>query len=304
MTNYLSTTGGNGAITNCRNRNFRITYKNSNQEIVDINAQGCVIRINLNVAADNSGGGTTTPAVNPTYVAPTLSVSVTPNGLFEAGQVVSFTGNIAFNQGQILLSGQVQGTRAGAVTQYYIEAPGAQAFTAITSGSYSLPNTTVSRGKDTFSAKVDYAAGPQPVDSNGNNYDTPLAAGSLIATTQIEGVLPIFASTVTVGTLTKQALISESTAQLSLTLAEESSGSPKQSFAIPVNFGGANHGLIKVEYWNPITQAYDSTDQIADFTATATTETVQGIAQNYTLYTYNGIMRGATLMRFTFGALS
>lgn len=136
-------------------------------------------------------------AIEPQYpelIAPTFSLSHN-QGTREVGTTVNLTLTASFNRGQILgkLVGGVweplteQGKRAGAVTSYVIDGTNTG-----TTPSKNNPSYVVVLGNNSFIATVSYAAGPQPKDSENENFDLPLPAGSLNASTQFTGIIPYF----------------------------------------------------------------------------------------------------------------
>jgi hypothetical protein len=59
-----------------------------------------------------------------------------------------------------------------------------------------ISNFVVIEGSTTWSASVNYDAGPQPLDSNNSNFGSPLADGSLSASTSITGYLLRYAGAI------------------------------------------------------------------------------------------------------------
>lgn len=92
-------------------------------------------------------------------------------------------------------------------------------------------------GTKTASVIVSYAASSiQPKDSKGNNYLTPLGAGTVSATINIETVFPFFATSNDIDNLLKQSLISSSIGYYEFNLKNEVLISPgsakKQKFEL------------------------------------------------------------------------
>ena len=127
----------------------------------------------------------------PTLNAPSFSLS-NNQGNPEIGTTVSVLLTFNFNRGSILGSTSgiwnpsfFQNFRAGASSSYTIN------------GTTQVGNTlTVSRvvaATNSYSGTVTYATGPQPLDSKGNNYSTPLAgATSASQSTSFTGIYPYF----------------------------------------------------------------------------------------------------------------
>ena len=127
----------------------------------------------------------------PTYTPPTLTLAATGvASSVEAGTVGNVTLTATFNRGSIngkkvggiWQPSTFQNYRAGAANKYTIDSTdeGLTNTKILTSQSIAL-------GVNTWSNQVDYDQGSQPVDSNDANYQSPLAAGSLTASTSISG---------------------------------------------------------------------------------------------------------------------
>jgi hypothetical protein len=126
----------------------------------------------------------------PTYVAPSATLSINISSTVECGYQQSATLTVSFSRGQIKgdISGGVwdpnafQNYRSGAVDYYIINGTNTG-----TTNTKSLGTYTVTEGTNSFSSTSYYTEGPQPVDSTGTNYETPLAAGSVNANRSIYG---------------------------------------------------------------------------------------------------------------------
>ena len=129
----------------------------------------------------------------PTLISPTFSLSNNA-GTREIGSSSAITLTFNFNRGDILgktVSGiwepaTTQGYRAGASTSYTING------TTQVGNTLSVSPTLLSGG-NTFNGTVTYATGIQPIDSKGNNYNSPLpGATSASQSTTIQGIYPYF----------------------------------------------------------------------------------------------------------------
>lgn len=115
------------------------------------------------------------PTVNPTFTAPSASISLKSYSNIQeigADAPTAANFNVGFNPGAITLAGKKQNNRAGAQD---VEA------SKILYGSTkveSLPSKVTAGAMDYY-YRASYAEGPQPKDSKGNNYQTPLAAGNV-----------------------------------------------------------------------------------------------------------------------------
>lgn len=130
----------------------------------------------------------------PTFVAPSFGLSNNVSGVREIGAALNLTLTFNFNRGQILgnvVNGvwnpsAVQNPRAGTANSYTLNGvtqPG---------NTLAVNNYTV-QANNVFSGIVNYAQGPQPKNSMGANYGTPLDGGTSPAqTSSFIGVYPYF----------------------------------------------------------------------------------------------------------------
>lgn len=144
------------------------------------------------------------PTVNPTYVAPSVTLSISGYSLTqEVGATAPTADNFthSFSAGAINLNGVKQANRAGAETS--------ESFIYVNnSASNNVLPETVALGDTTYKYRAYYAEGAQPKDNKGNDYQSPLAAGYVDSSkVTINGTYPWYASTVTSGVLDKQALV-------------------------------------------------------------------------------------------------
>lgn len=145
----------------------------------------------------------------PTFVAPSASLSYSADTYAEVGSTISArTGTVSYNAGSIDLQGTKQNDRGGAATQYALSTSGADteySDTSASSGAFSVPALTrATKGNIVLTGTVNYAQGPQPKDSDGQDYDSPLPAGSVSATKTIQFIQAFFygkSSTFAVSTL-------------------------------------------------------------------------------------------------------
>lgn len=115
------------------------------------------------------------PTVNPTFTAPSASISLKSYQNVQeigANAPTAANFNVSFNAGAITLAGKKQNNRAGAQNME------ASKILYSSSKVESLPGKVVAGAMDYY-YRAAYAEGPQPKDSKGNNYQTPLAAGSV-----------------------------------------------------------------------------------------------------------------------------
>lgn len=137
------------------------------------------------------------PTLYPTFTAPSASLSYSADTYYAVGSTISAkTATLTYNAGAITLNGVKQNDRGGAATNYAIATTGADteySDTNASSGSFSVPALTrATKGTIKITGTVSYAQGAQPLDSKGNNYDNPLAAGTVTSTKTINFVQPYY----------------------------------------------------------------------------------------------------------------
>lgn len=136
------------------------------------------------------------PTLYPTFTNPSASLSYSSDTYYEVGATIAAkTGTLTYNAGAITLNGTKQNNRGGAATSYTLASTGADTEYSSTknSGSFSVSTLTRStKGSIVLTGTINYAEGPQPKDSKGNDYDIPLAAGSVSASKTMNFILPYY----------------------------------------------------------------------------------------------------------------
>lgn len=137
------------------------------------------------------------PTLYPTLTNPSASLSYSANAYYAVGGTVSaLTATLALNRGSINPSYGTSGYRSGAATNYAIATSGADteySDSSASSGTFSVPALTrASKGTIVVTGTVSYAAGEQPKDSKGGDYDSPLAAGSVSASKTLTFIQPYY----------------------------------------------------------------------------------------------------------------
>lgn len=222
------------------------------------------------------------PTVNPTLTDPSASLSLKGYtniqlvGSPAPEQDTNF--NKTFNRGSIKIGTKEQDKRAGEQTSdslYY------------NTESTEWP-TTVVEGTMNFYYKVNYAAGPQPKNSKGENYSTPLAAGSVTSSAcPVYGVYRYYAG---IGNLTQEIPLTKDSS-FTITLAAEN-GVNKHQFAIP-----AKYTVSKVEVWNTLNNSWVEYDKTSGLTET----TYDNNGVSYKKYVRNDAgLNGELQYRITF----
>lgn len=263
------------------------------------------------------------PVEYPSLSNPDNTINTASSKIQEIGNVIDFTITTTFSRGSINPAYGTSGYRSGLPTSY--EYTGAQIAGSQPSGAYSdnknLTNYLILQGSQEWSSKVHYNMGEQPVDSEGHPYDSALPAGSTsFKTLSIEGVYPIFATTSSVSTDTKQPLYSMiTTSMVELDMAGED-GINKQSFEIPFEWE-LNNPLSTVETYNTFSEKWTETGldqwnmfsivkdiyssnvdytQLNMFSEVKDTKDIYSNNVNYTKYIYNGPQRDSTKIRLVF----
>lgn len=126
----------------------------------------------------------------PTFTLPTYSLITNQSANIETGTILDVLVTYNYNRGSI--NGKIDGGiwqpatmqdyRGGAATQYIINGTNMSTTNNRTISSYQIIDNA-----NTFSGGVTYLIGPQPVDSLGNNYDSPYPSGTVSRTTSIMG---------------------------------------------------------------------------------------------------------------------
>ncbi len=236
------------------------------------------------------------PELDPTLTNPSNGFSISPSGLREIGETIAtITLSATFNKGSISPAYGTTGFRSGDPNNYVYTGTGAtdNASTALTD-TETVSSYTVLQGSNSWTGAVDYDAGPQPLTSKGNNFNSPLPAGTTSTITRtITGVYPAFATTSAIGTLTKQSL-QVMTTYIQVSMVAETGNGDKQTIDIP----DAWSTITGIQQFNTLSGAWE-TIALSSFTTSATTQTIQGNSVNYTKYTYNDNTIGARQLRFT-----
>ena len=137
----------------------------------------------------------------PTFTAPSFTLTENISNTLEIGTITNVTLSANFNRGAIVgdlvlgvwNSGVAQDFRAGTAIEYIINGTNTG-----TTPSLLVSNYQVVSGNQNWSATVNYNTGPQPLDSKGNNFSSPLSSGGLSdSTPNVNGVRRYFYGTET-----------------------------------------------------------------------------------------------------------
>lgn len=251
------------------------------------------------------------PTVEPTYQNPNNSFTENAAAYYEVNDTTSISFTATLDRGQILLNGSFQDFRSGPPNSYFYTDPSANSYGPVDVSTSVNPDVQtpgtylVTQGIQTWTSRIAYDQGPQPLDNKGAPTGSPWPAGTTNSkSVSLEGVYPLFATTVDINTLTKQNLISMSTSVTpGYTLVAETGGA-KQQFEIPDKWTDINP-LVGVQTYNSFAGAWEfqggsASASLTSWTTTPTSQTIQGVNENYTLYTYNGVDRGSIEIRLIF----
>lgn len=225
------------------------------------------------------------PTVVPTFTAPSVTLALSGyTATQEVGAAAPTESNFksTFDRGAITLNGVKQDNRAGDETnESFLYVNGSADNTT-------LP-TTVTAGSTTYKYRAYYEEGPQPKDNKGNNYSSPLAASYVDSSAvTINGTYPWYASTVTAGVLTKQALISWNATAGSMTTprftVQPHTANAPQMIKTP-------RAITAMQMLNTVSNQMD-TISYSDWTVTESTE----MDITYYTYTYTGVARGSVTL--------
>lgn len=236
------------------------------------------------------------PTVNPTFEDPTASLSLKNTSTTPIIQEVGTTGasvpvaasfNREYNPGAIKIAGVKKQNRGG-------DLQSDKSFIYI--NNYIVNKefpTEIPEGSTIYKYRAAYAQGPQPLDSKGNNYQTPLPPGIVDSNAVIiYGVYPYFTNKDNNGAFAKLALTNSNTLSAVKFKAE---GPNKHAFKLP-----AKYTLIKVELLNTLSGKYEYYG-VHKFTKTTENIKVQGKQVSYTVYTRNDAgFNGESTFNITF----
>ena len=250
------------------------------------------------------------PTLNPILVNPSNGFSMTPSSgsLFEVGCTQTLAFSATFSQGSITpayCGGP--STRSGLPSTYNYTGTGLPPTVSTTAllNNQSVGSYTALIGLQSWGSSVSYSAGSQPLNSKGGNYCSPLA-GSTTSTipVSIEGVYPLYGTTSTIGSLSKQTLVSMINGNnIQLNLVAETGGY-KQKFEIPCAWL-TSRPLVGVCLYNSVSghweyQGGTTTSSLSYWNKTSTVETIQTIPIGYCQYTYNGVDRSLVCIELAF----
>ena len=238
------------------------------------------------------------PEIDPTIEAPSASISLNSSS-FPRIQEVGSAGNSipsaddfqkTWNPGMIYIveKANKQNDRAGAVNSSMIEFASAD-------GTWSEALTSIIlEGNNSYRWKVDYSQGPQPLTSKGNDFGSPLQAGTIYSNTvTITGVYPYFGNTITSSELTKLPLTKDSSFEFDAVSEDKDTG--RHKFSLP-----AKYNVTSINYWDTVAEDWRPMS-LALFDKSDVKQNVQGTEVDYQLWERNEeALSGATKFQVNF----
>ena len=217
------------------------------------------------------------PVMYPTLTDPSGTLTVSPTGtLLESGSTQSVTFTATLDKGSITPPYGTTGYRSGDATEYKMN-----------SGNYQSGNTwteTITEsGTLSWKANIKYAEGPQPKNSKGGDYESPLPAGNLDTNTiTYEFVDAIWANTSDITTVAKLGLVSKNTKVKEFQFPAATVANP-ETFEVP-----ASWSVTAIEYYDAtITRSWiNCTSEFTPPTDT-TEDNAAGVAVAYKQYKCN-----------------
>lgn len=235
------------------------------------------------------------PEMFGTLTPPSATFTSTVTGLREIGETVNIGFTAGFNRGSISPPYEsATPHRSGDPLEYLYTGDGLPATSPGPglSNPQSVSGYVVQEGVQSWTSRVAYAAGPQPKSSKGNPFDEPLAPGQTSAITRsITGVYPYFATTSSIGTLSKRPLANHGATVVTDVVAE--SGGNKQAVEFPVAWGS----IAVVEQWDTLNSVWVPIS-LGLFDTSSHVREIQGNDVDYIRYTHNGPTVGARQLRW------
>lgn len=224
------------------------------------------------------------PVLYPTFTNPSVSLSATGTKLLEKGATLDTTFTAIFSRGSISPAYGTSGYRSGVATGYSLNGGASQ--------QGNTWNVTITEALTSYSASVSYAEGEQPKDSIGEDYDSPLPAGSVNSNTvSYEFVNALWSNDSNITVIAKESLVSKSSKVKQFNFPDATVANP-EVFDVP-----ASWTVIAVEVLNTLSGQWESC--ISEYTVTDTTHNdAGGNSTNYKRYTCNlGYAMGARSVR-------
>ena len=213
------------------------------------------------------------PLAYPELTPPSVTLTTTDSTVVEIGSTANATLTATFNRGSISPAYGTSGYRAGDTVIY-----------ALNGGTPQTENTfdvTVTEGNYSFVVNAAYSEGEQPLDSKGNDYDEPLAAGNINSSAlEFEFVYAWWGNGADASTIEKMALMSKKPKATTINFPAVADDQ-KETFDVPTGW------VVKdIKTFNTFSNKWETC--MSTFSSTNVThENPAGTAVNYTRYFCN-----------------
>lgn len=200
------------------------------------------------------------PARTPTLTNPSAALTANASKLLlgydeSFGSVVF---DLSFNRGSIQPAYGTNGYRSGEATSYKVDGKDGQRVTIDMDAK--LPGA----GTVTITGSVAYAAGEQPKDSSGNNYASPLSAGS-VNSNGITFEKKYYIYTTQSGSLARMPIEQYNASPLDFSQKHgDGVTTPKSAVALPSRATGIFVWNELTEKWQEDSREFDETTQVID----------------------------------------
>lgn len=243
------------------------------------------------------------PTVNPTFTAPSATLALKSyNATQEIGATAPTAADFTatYNAGAITLAGKKQNNRGGVIKED-------------TSKIYYNNSATLAEkvilGAMPYKYHVEYEQGPQPKDSKGNNYSTPLPAGSVESSVvNVYGTYPYFANGVDASSTNNELdslPANQNESKLSLKRIDNNTSFAVKFMSEAVNsvksylLVPATKKVTAVKAMNALTGKFDVDFTTWEMGTDIETKEVQGVSVNYKRWTTTGSLLGGNQYLFT-----
>lgn len=226
------------------------------------------------------------PTEYPTFINPSASIVGSGNHILETGSSTQITIAAILHRGSIDPAYGTSGYRSGPPDKY--------SFNDGPQTTVDICQETVTEQNNTFNVVIFYEAGEQPKDSKGNDYDSPLPAGSVRSSNLVyEFVDAMWANTASINTIAKLSLVSKSAGNYIFDFPPQTVANP-EVFDIPASW---TVGTIQV--LNEMSGKYEDCSQEFDI-SNVSHDNAGGVSVAYKRYTDNrGYSAGARKIKVT-----
>lgn len=220
----------------------------------------------------------------PTLTNPSASLTYTMPQYAEVGTTISArSATLALNRGSINPQYTAESPyRSGDATNYALATAGADteySDSSTSSGSFNVNALTRStKGTIVLTGTISYAAGVQPKDSDGQDYDSPLPAGSVSATKTIQFIQAFFYGNSASATVSTLAGLSKSVTPKGQKKFKYTTNNEHMVFAYDSGYGNLTsildpNAFETISGWTKSTLTYDGFSYNVYVADAATTDT-------------------------------